>query len=358
MIQLASALVLASSAARAGGPRTLVVDGSPFAYGGAGPRGAGPDAGCAGDRALECALRPLSSCEMADVAAAAATPTADGAPPRFVERSALAPPLPADGGPRPPTPLLPLPGGATPWQWFAAHRGLLHFGMADAAAAAVADTLAGIDDGGAGAWPAACAPPLIGVNLRHGDGAVGGDGRVENARNHARLVVRAGAATGGRRVLVACDADDAGAVAELEREVARAAAAAAAAPLAPFCARAVPRRFAVPREHAGESVAAFLSSDAGRPHRWNATVDVLAAVEALSNAGVLVGFVKSQLSLWIASVSAAKGCSLPGHELWSVAGDAGGGGPVPTDELARRNWADSFDWGEAAGSGRGDSAAA
>ena len=348
MIQLASALVVAGSAARSL-PRTLLVDGSAFAYGGAGPRGVGPASGCAGRRGLECALRPLSSCSMEDVdaAAAAAAPAADDPTARVVERRHLAT-LPVNGGAAGlPTRLRPPPAGVSPWQWLAAHRGYLHLSMSADAAAAVAAMLDGVD--GDGAWPPACPGPLIGVHARLGDaaGTVDDGTLASTLRAHARLVVRAGAATGGRRVLLASDVDDPRATDVLQREVARAAAAAAAASSSgPYCVRAVPRRFAIPPGHAaGSSVASFLSTPAGAPHRWNATIDVLAAVEALSNAAALVGRAKSRLAQWIASVAVAKRCSAPGLEFWSVVpGDAGGGGPVSIGDLVLRNWADELEW--------------
>ena len=359
--QIACALLVSSSAA-ATPRRTLVVDASRFSFGSARPD-------CDGIRGLECIFTPLSTCSYEDVVAAAAAdpPPRAGASSRAVLRHHRAARymnryyLRVDAeGKSIPVSLRPLPPSVTPWQYLSAYRAYLHAHMSPDAAAAVASLLRNSDGEDVGSWfPARsiCPPPIIGVHIRFGDGSTSED---NSLASHARMAVRAGADTGGRRVVLATDVDDPRMASRFEAALSRAAAEAGDAARGTYCVRTVPRLFVMP-SNVRTSVAAFLSSDAGAPFRWNASIDALAVVEALSNSAAIVGNQVSQLLHLAASVAAAKGCAPARPYVYSVVGrmmdlmkharglpmDYDFDAPLSDDELvepASKYCIDRFEW--------------
>ena len=381
MLLLANALLAASSSALSP-RRTLVVNATTFAYGGVGRAGAAGH--CTGARALECLLRPISSCSIEDVVSAAqddGTLFADGdhmsvgdifnrkRHARYLHRHYLrTDPDPSASESRYgcapsechvlPSPLRLHTHGYSPWERLSAHRAYLHELLSDAAREEVSAAMRSV---GETPLPQHCMEPLVGVHIRLGDhmtsvsSADDGGPLRDLVRPYARVAARAAVSVSGRRFLIATDAEDMRAVENIfEGAVLEELSAIGSIPPGgPGCVLGVPRRFAVPKD---SGVASFLAGNSSADKcssRWDAAIDALVVVEALSRASALVGSRGSSLTAWTASVAAARGCvaeataTTSAAALWVAGGHVRDEGPVLGAALVRDRWlGQDLEWDE------------
>ena len=202
--------------------------------------------------------------------------------------------------------------------WTAVSRAYLHAQLTSSTHAALATyqipTLSA---------PASPAELSIGMHVRTGDRGGGGRDLSTTWSTYASLAMRIAVASGARVLVIATDDDDAEWIA----------AAAAALPVPPpsFSVYLVPRRVA--RFDAWQPMAEQLGR---RPHlRANATLDVIAAVEALGRCTFLIGRGDSTLMRLAASLSRARGCAGGGSQVpatWSVGGFMSAPGPIELEE--------------------------